>query len=109
VGSGLCSEAACREITKGLAPRSENAAGKRDSGFRPLRPVSTRAFYRDGILRGGNFHRQLPSRQALALLNKLRQCPLPVKTARLSAFRAAKRSSGFRPLVSKARVIIKIS
>jgi hypothetical protein len=35
--------------------------------------------------------------KALALLNEQRQIPLPVKTARLSAFRAAKRSSGNRP------------
>jgi hypothetical protein len=31
------------------------------------------------------------------LLNEQRQCPLPVKTVQLSAFRAAKRSSGNRP------------
>jgi hypothetical protein len=36
--------------------------------------------------------------EGLALLNEQRQCPLPVKTVRLSAFRAAKRSSGNRPL-----------
>jgi hypothetical protein len=28
------------------------------------------------------------------IMNEQRQCPMPVKTARLSAFRAAKRSSG---------------
>jgi hypothetical protein len=38
-----------------------------------------RAFYRDGIVRGGNFHRQWTLRKALALLNEQRQCPLPVK------------------------------
>jgi hypothetical protein len=54
-------------------------------GLTIRRAVSTRAFYRDWILRGGNFHRQWTSRKALALSNEQRQCPLPVKTALLSA------------------------
>jgi hypothetical protein len=48
------------------------------SNHERLRPVSTRAFYLDGILRGGNFHRHWTSRKALALLIEQRQCPLPV-------------------------------
>jgi hypothetical protein len=35
----------------------------------------------------------------ISLLNEQRQCPLLVKTSRLSDLRAAKRSSGNRPLV----------
>jgi hypothetical protein len=46
------------------------------------------------VISTGNGHRG-----RLALLNEQRQCPLPVKTARFSAFRAAKRSSGNGPLV----------
>jgi hypothetical protein len=74
---------------------------KSDIGFSAQADITPQAlnacFHYGGILRDGNFHRQMTSRKALALLNEQRQCPLPVKTARLSAFRAAKHSSGNRP------------
>jgi hypothetical protein len=43
----------------GLATRGGNQKPALMAGsFTVLRPVSTRAFYRDEILRGGNLHRQ---------------------------------------------------